>query len=171
MPIKQCREIVFSNGGHLFACQFATFIHVYKFYTAENPSEYIFKAHIGPIRSIAWLNDDTGFVSSAWDATIYMWTLNPKEGEQNPVWGKKLQNVEFTCVKAYKPDGEKTSPLVFATGMDKSIREFKDGEEMQRFEQNVNLNQIEMMHNGRAFFTGVNEQNKPGSVQVIMYPF
>jgi len=27
------------------------------------------------------------------------------------------------------------------------------------------------MHNGRAFFTGVNEQNKPGSVQVIMYPF
>lgn len=55
LPIKQCREIVFSNGGHLFACQFATFIHVYKFYTAENPSEYIFKAHIGPIRSIAWL--------------------------------------------------------------------------------------------------------------------
>ena len=28
-----------------------------------------------------------------------------------------------------------------------------------------------MMFNGRAVFTGVNEANKPGSVQVIMYPF
>lgn len=25
--------------------------------------------------------------------------------------------------------------------------------------------------NGIAFFTGVNEANKPGSVQVVMYPF
>lgn len=99
-----------------------------------------------------------------------MWTLKPKEDEKNPVWSKKLQNVEFTCLKAFKPE-EKKPPLVFATGMDKSIREFQGGEEIQRFEQNVNLNQIEMLHNGRAFFTGVNEQNKPGSVQVIMYPF
>ena len=42
---------------------------------------------------------------------------------------------------------------------------------MCRFEQSVNLNQIEMTHNGTAFFTGVNQTNKPGSVQVIPYPF
>ena len=28
-----------------------------------------------------------------------------------------------------------------------------------------------MLHSGKAFFTGVNEPNKPGSVQVVMYPF
>lgn len=28
-----------------------------------------------------------------------------------------------------------------------------------------------MNHSGTAFFTGVNEANKPGSVQVVMYPF
>lgn len=71
----------------------------------------------------------------------------------------------------WKPDGDKTSPSVFATGQDKSIREIKDGVEVRRFEQSINLNQIEMMYNGRAFFTGVNEPNKPGSVQVVMYPF
>ena len=98
---------------------------MYKFYTAENPSEYIFKNHIGPIRSIAWLQDDTGFVSSAWDSSVCMWALNPKDGK-NPVWSKKMANVDFTCVKAYKPDGEKASPKVFATGMDKSIRELQD---------------------------------------------
>ena len=64
----------------------------------------------------------------------------------------------------WKPDGDKTSPSVFATGQDKSIREIKDGVEVRRFEQSINLNQIEMMYNGRAFFTGVNEPNKPGSV-------
>ena len=82
-----------------------------------------------------------------------------------------VPNVDFTCLKVFKPDGEKGSHSVFATGMDKSIREIKDGEEIRRFEQSVNLNQIEMMFNGHAFFTGVNEANKPGSVQVVMYPF
>ena len=33
------------------------------------------------------------------------------------------------------------------------------------------MNQLDMLHNGRAFFTGLNEPSKPGSVQVIMYPF
>lgn len=60
---------------------------------------------------------------------------------------------------------------MFATGQDKSIREIRNGEEHMLFEQSVNLNQIERLHNGRAFFTGVTDANKPGSVQVIMYPF
>jgi len=34
LAIKECREIVFSNGGHLFACQSGFDILVYKFYTA-----------------------------------------------------------------------------------------------------------------------------------------
>ena len=127
IPIKQCREIVFSNGGHLFACMMVSIIHVYNFYTAQNPVQYVFKAHSGPIRSIAWLQDDTGFVSSAFDTTINYWTLNPKPGEKNPVWGLTVPNVDFTCLKVYKPDGDRTSPSVFATGQDKSIIEIKDG--------------------------------------------
>ena len=53
--IKNCREIVFSNGGHLFACQNNNNICVFKFYTAENPINYVFKKHNGLIRKIAWL--------------------------------------------------------------------------------------------------------------------
>ena len=34
LPIRECREIVFSNGGHLFACANDKEVWVYKFYTA-----------------------------------------------------------------------------------------------------------------------------------------
>ena len=45
IPIKGCRDIKFSNGGHLFACQNTSTISVFKFFTAENPPEYNFKGH------------------------------------------------------------------------------------------------------------------------------
>ena len=125
LPIKHCREIVFSHGGHLFACMFVNFIHVYNFYTAQNPVNYTFKAHSGHIRSIAWLQDDSGFVSSALDSTIHMWSLN----QTQPIWSFTKANVDFTCLRVFKGDGNNEVPRVFATGQDKSIREIKQGEE------------------------------------------
>lgn len=130
--IRGCREIKFSHGGHLFACQKTTSIVVHKFFTAEE--KYIFKAHQGHIRSIAWLEDDTGLVTSAWDATICMWKLKPAEGEANPMWQLNYNNVNFTCVTVHKPENEKGPPIVYATGQDKSIREIRDGKETLRFE-------------------------------------
>ena len=130
---------------------------------------------MGLIRSIAWLDDDTGFVSSGWDASIYLWKLNLEPGETNPVWDYKIKNTNFTCVQAFKPEGSK-EPCVYATGTDKSIRELVKGDgghakEVRIYQQHVNLNQIAIMHNRRAFFTGVAEQNKPGSIQVLRHPF
>lgn len=99
-----------------------------------------------------------------------MWRLNPKEGQSNRIWSFTYANVDFTCLRVFKYEGDKT-PSVFATGQDKSIRRIVNGEVENRFVQDVNLNQIEMFFNGRCFFTGVNDPNKPGSVQVVMYPF
>lgn len=79
--IKECREIVFSHGGHLFACQNDKEIWVYKFYTAANPQYFKFVAHQQPVKRIAWLEDDTGFVSCGQDAMIYVWRLYPEPGE------------------------------------------------------------------------------------------
>lgn len=80
--IKKCREIVFSHGGHLFACHNTNNIQVYRFYTAECPVQYNFRAHNGVIRSISWLDDDSGFVSSSVDADVIMWQLNLKPEEK-----------------------------------------------------------------------------------------
>ena len=37
IPIKNCNEIKFSNGGHLFACAAKHEILVYNFYTGDSP--------------------------------------------------------------------------------------------------------------------------------------
>lgn len=38
IPIKACKEIKFSNGGHLFACANGHGVNVFKFYAAECPN-------------------------------------------------------------------------------------------------------------------------------------
>ena len=45
LPIRECREIVFSNGGHLFACANDKEVWIYKFYTAVNTQQFKFVAH------------------------------------------------------------------------------------------------------------------------------
>jgi WD40 repeat protein len=41
LQIKGCREVRFSNGGHLFACAVGTnSVHIYNFYTGECPQHY-----------------------------------------------------------------------------------------------------------------------------------
>ena len=82
----------------------------------------MFKKHHGIIRSISWLEDDTGFISSGWDASIYFWKLN----NQEPLWVYKKKNVEFTCVTSFKAEGpQEYDPYIYVSGTDRSIRELK----------------------------------------------
>ena len=173
--IKLCREIRFSNGGHLFACTNQHAISVYKFYTAECPPEYNFKDHSGKVRCIQWLDDDSGFISGGWDGAVCMWKLHPDQGnekngvdrEANPYQKYSLKNVNFSCV-ANKPDSKTT---FYAVGTDKSIKEIENGKEKLRFEAGLNISQLVLMHGARAFFAGIAEDDKPGSIQVLRYPW
>lgn len=58
---KNCREIQFANGGHLFACVNVNAITVYNFYTNEQVVNY--KDHTQKPRCIEWFEDDSGFIS------------------------------------------------------------------------------------------------------------
>jgi WD40 repeat protein len=86
IPIKGCRELRFSNGGHLIACASQSNINVYKFYTGENTPEMIYKAHLGPVRCLHWLDDDSGFISGGWDGNVFTWKLNLSDDakDENP---------------------------------------------------------------------------------------
>lgn len=82
IQVKMCREIKFANGGHLFAAANSSVINVYKFYLPDTPPQ-VYKGHTGTIRCITWLTDDSGFVSSGWDASIYVWKLNSQSDDEN----------------------------------------------------------------------------------------
>jgi len=47
----------------------------------------IYKGHLGPVRCLHWLDDDSGFISGGWDGNVFTWKLkldpnDPKD--QNP---------------------------------------------------------------------------------------
>ena len=134
IQIKNCKEIQFSHGGQYFAVQSSQTVSVYKFYTGESPSEFTFKGHSHLVKSIAWLEDDTGFVTCGWDNSIFMWKLYPEKSEGNeivdhrvgqPTWQYTLKNQNFNCVAIYRPDGDDPEPIVYATCTDRTIREIK----------------------------------------------
>ena len=64
VTLKHCREIRFSNGGHMFAAGGGSYTHIYNFYTVDCPPSQVCKGHQGRITSIDWFEDDSGFADS-----------------------------------------------------------------------------------------------------------
>ena len=60
-PVKNCREIRFSHGGHYFAVGVGNCTHIYDFYKVECPINMQCKGHVGRIQNIEWFEDDSGF--------------------------------------------------------------------------------------------------------------
>lgn len=100
IPVKGCREIQFSHGGHLFAASYVNTTYVYNFYTGECPSHFVCKGHSQRVRSIDWNEDDMGFVSSGMGGDVFFWDLiNIREGS-NRLHEKDFnqKNVQMTSV-------------------------------------------------------------------------
>lgn len=97
----------------------------------------IYKAHLGPVRCLQWLDDDSGFISGGWDGNVYTWKLisNKKNDKENPAYGFTLKNFQFACV-ANKPDSK---TVVYATGIDKTIKMIDKGVEIQRYDAGLNI--------------------------------
>lgn len=141
IAIKGCREIRFSNGGHLFACASQSNINVYKFYTGENTQDMIYKAHLGPVRCLHWFDDDSGFISGGWDGNVFAWKLYTDKKEPKDVNPKSqftIKNFQFACV-ANKPDSKS---IVYAAGIDKTIKRIDDGNLTLTYEAGANISQI-----------------------------
>ena len=51
---RNCTFVKFSNGGQYFAAASGNIVHVYKFYTGENPPGMTFSGHSGKIKGMAW---------------------------------------------------------------------------------------------------------------------
>ena len=112
----------------MFACQNGKNIQVFNFYTGESPDKFNFRGHTDTVKCIAWLEDDSGFVTTAKDNEMALWRLHPGTGdgaqnpsEVNPIWKFSSRKAVFNAVCVYRP--ENNFPLVYLAASDKTIRE------------------------------------------------
>ena len=75
IAMKGCREIRFSNGGHLFAAGVGFGSWIYNFYTVECPPTLQCKNHSGKIMNIEWFEDDSGFADCCAGGHVYFYDL------------------------------------------------------------------------------------------------
>jgi len=76
LQLKGCKEIRFSNGGHMFAAAVNLgAIHIYNFYTQECPTNMTTKGHNAKVRCIDWYEDDMGFTSCGMDGFCFFYDL------------------------------------------------------------------------------------------------
>ena len=91
--LKNCYEIKFSHGGHLFACSVGHGeIRIYNFLTADCPPSMICKGHVHRVRCIDWFLDDTGFTSCDMMGNTYFYDLLMQKET-----GMRNQDKDFTA--------------------------------------------------------------------------
>ncbi|OXA41793.1 Cilia- and flagella-associated protein 57 [Folsomia candida] len=72
-PVRSCRELKFSNGGHYFAAANGNILQLYSTTTLENVANM--KGHSNKIRKIYWTLDDNKVITAGGDGAIYEWDV------------------------------------------------------------------------------------------------
>lgn len=73
MPIKNCKEVRFSNGGHLWAAASTLTVLVYD---AKNFQQlYTFQGHMMSVKKLIWGPSDAMLFSAGMDGCVYGWLI------------------------------------------------------------------------------------------------
>ncbi|KAJ4459588.1 putative flagellar associated protein [Paratrimastix pyriformis] len=154
--VKQCKEVLFSNGGHLFAVAHAKVITIFATYTCE--ALFQLKAHAAPVRALQWSRDDRYLATAGLDGAVYEW-----RGEET---GASRTANEYV-VKACRYQGIAYSGhRIVACGNEGSLREVAEGQCAHHFQaRDCYMNQLALTGD-KALFAGTSK----GVVQVYGWP-
>lgn len=184
IPIKQCSEIRFANGGHLFACAVnpSRDIYVYNFYTTDGLPFMQFTGHVNKVKSIDWFADDLGFSSCGLDGNVYFYDLYQTASNDKKDPGKRNDAKDFVK-KEVKFSGLCNVPgrhyEMFAVGSDGKIHS-NVRTTQQLTEGNAELDltcqvpaqisQLSITRTAKNLIAGVGEASRPGAIQVWYWP-
>lgn len=166
--IRACTEVRFSHGGHLFAAATGSYIKVFSFYTGESPPHMEFKGHSNRVKSIAWTDDDTGFVTAGMDGAVYEWRLYPKNGVTHAQEFHQ-KGVIYTSVIVAPDTASAECRTIYAVGNDRFLKEIFDNSCPKRLETGMVAGQIALNHSGKLLFAGMSEPEKPGAVRCYKF--
>ena len=98
-PVKHCKQLSFSKGGHFFAASVVTKIFLYNTFTFGCIG--FLSGHSSMVRSIAWINSDQQLVSAGYEGSIHTWTIETCKKESKLDISAKA--VAHNCI-AYDDD-------------------------------------------------------------------
>ena len=162
LPLKNCKEIKFCNGGQMVAVASGNIIHVFNFYTGECPPHFIFKGQETNITSLHWKVDDTGFYSSNWNGIIER--ANLSNGASEMIYSLKGTKISCVLEVVGKPS------IVYAGTSDRQIRSFRDNTPLAVMDAGATLGNLIVTKGRDYMFAGVEEKQKPGPIRVYKYP-
>merc|ERR1719353_1548413 len=164
IPIKACREVRFSHGGHMFAAVNSNTIQVFKTYSCETVCNL--RGHNNKVRSLSWTADDTTLVSAGMDGAVYEYNIL-NDGRRESDWVHKGTN--FSCVFVYT-DPSTGSNTTYVVGSEKMLREVA-GSSMQNYlVAGKNIGQICLSNSARTMFSSISEPDYPGSIRCYKFP-
>ncbi|KAJ3340317.1 Cilia- and flagella-associated protein 57 [Gonapodya sp. JEL0774] len=155
ISIRGCREVCFSNGGHVFAAANNTAIQLFATWTTEPLATL--KGHNGRVRSLYFTASDAHLVSAGADGAVYVW--NVREGKREAEYIQK--SVLWNCAV-----GDVEGKTVWAAGSDKTLKEVSDSMLTKEVECNTILTQIVVSRTGRMMFAGTAN----GTIRAIKVP-
>ena len=73
LPLKHCKEVSYSHGGHMLACAIGISITVVDAYNFAPIAT--FQGHIQPVKQLVWSANDRVLCSAGTDGGIYGWDM------------------------------------------------------------------------------------------------
>ena len=76
---KDCHQVQFCEGGHMFAAAFGSLVNVYATYALDSGTTFhlirAFTGHIGQINTLVWCYHDTYLYTTGKDGNVYGWDV------------------------------------------------------------------------------------------------
>ena len=155
-PIRGCRCVKFSNGGHLFAAVNGSKIQIYSTLTFQLVNTL--HRHSAGVHNLIWGESDTVIASVGNDGAMY---IHRQEGTMNRDDNCTTAQVQYVALTA-SPDFSS----IFITGTDMKVKEVQNGQVVREVLFQTPHTQLVMSNNGQMMFSGT----KDGKVYSFALP-
>lgn len=141
--VKNCREVQFASGGHMFAAVHGSLVVIYSTYTCELVATL--RGHNQRVQSVQWSHDDSTVITSGSDGAIYEF--------QSRTGQREREYVQKGC-KYFAAVGAQDA-RIYAVGNDRVLKEIADGAVQKELDSGAIMTQIVLSHAPeRMLFTG-----------------
>ncbi len=173
---KNCSYVKFSNGGQYFAATSGNQLHIFKFYTGENPQGMTFTGHSGKIKSLAWSKEDNIVATCGIDGVIIAYRVRMENCGERIMYSPSSKETRIKGV-TYSSIAISFDNTIYALGMisttgERLFKEIKlDGTENPRELAHNNCSQLAFPSTNRILFCGTDDRDRAsGSIKCYKFP-